>query len=53
MLQIACNIEKIHGIDIPESVKTIVQAMYNVSNFKLFETQLVKNWLKIYIFGSH
>lgn len=53
MLQIACNIEQIHGIFIPESVLTIVHAMYNVSNFKLFQTDLVKEWLRIYVFGTN
>ena len=27
--------------------------MYNVSNFKLFETDLVKDWLRVHIFGAN
>jgi hypothetical protein len=38
MLQIASNIKNLAGITIPASANIVVEAMYNISNFKIFES---------------
>jgi len=53
MLQLACNIKDIQSIRIPGNIEMLITAMYNVSNFKLFEAPYMKKKLQTHVFGRH
>lgn len=49
-LQVISNIKNLEMLTTPASANPIVDALYNMANFKMMENEFVKRYLRMYVF---
>jgi hypothetical protein len=51
MMQIIGNISDLQNFIIPSNAQFILNLLFNISNFKIFQNKTVKTWMEEHIFG--